>query len=81
LQQLLILIGCEDGGDHQNFNGRVPRIIARWETYAFLKLFHGQGLSVEGIYVHAVLERNLLDVALGLKRRALVVLNLLISYH
>ena len=81
LQLLLILIGSEDGGDHQNFNGGVSRIIGGWGTYAFLKLFHGQGLSVEGIYVHAVLERDLLDVALGLKRRALVVLNLLISYH
>ena len=32
LQLLLIRISCEDGGHHQNFNGGVSRIIARWET-------------------------------------------------
>jgi hypothetical protein len=47
LQLLLILVGCEDGGDHQNFNGRVPRIIGGWELLILLYIFHGQGLSVE----------------------------------
>ena len=62
---LLVLVGCEDGRHHQNFNGRVSRIIGRWETLAaLLNLLHGQGLGVEGIYIHAVLEGDLLDVAL-----------------
>jgi hypothetical protein len=62
---LLVLVGCEDRWHHQNFNGWVSRIVCWRETLrAVLNLLHGQGLGVEGIHIHAVLEGDLLDVAL-----------------
>jgi hypothetical protein len=50
---LLLLVVSEDGGCHQDFNGRVLIIVGR---KAVLDLFHWQGMSVEGIYIHAILE-------------------------